>query len=49
VLSIGFNDRCDVIVALAAIGAGEQEVLEPVVLAFLNGERVLRWVKWLLL
>jgi hypothetical protein len=49
VLSIGFNDRCDVIVALAAIGAGEQEVLEPAVLAFLNGERVLRWVKWLLL
>jgi hypothetical protein len=49
VLSIGFNDRCDVIVALATIGAGEQEVLEPAVLAFLNGERVQRWVKWLLL
>src|SRR5216683_2124315 len=46
---IGFNDRCDVIVALATIGAGEQEVLEPAVLAFLNGEQVLRWVKWLLL
>jgi hypothetical protein len=49
VLSIGFNDRCDVIVALATIGAGEPEVLEPAVLAFLNGERVQRWVKWLLL
>jgi hypothetical protein len=49
VLSIGFNDRCDVVVALATIGAGEQEVLEPAVLAFLNGERVQRWVKWLLL
>jgi hypothetical protein len=49
VLSIGFNDQCDVIVALATIGAGEPEVLEPAVLAFLNGERVQRWVKWLLL
>jgi hypothetical protein len=49
VLSIGFNDRCDVIVALATIGAGDREVLEPAVLAFLNGERVQRWVKWLLL
>ena len=50
ILSIGFNDRCDVIVALATIGAGEQqEVLEPAVLAFLNSDRVQRWVKWLLL
>ncbi|HSV22496.1 MAG TPA: hypothetical protein VLJ17_05640 [Xanthobacteraceae bacterium] len=40
-LSVGFNDRCDAIVAL---GAGDQ--LEPAVLAFLNSERVLRWVKW---
>jgi hypothetical protein len=49
VLSIGFNDRCDVIVALATLGAGDQDALEPAVLAFLNGERVQRWVKWLLL
>ena len=49
VLSIGFNDRCDVIVALATLGAGDRDVLEPAVLAFLNSERVLRWVKWLLL
>ena len=49
VLSIGFNDRCDVFVALATLGAGDREVLEPAVLAFLNGERVLRWVKWVLL
>jgi hypothetical protein len=49
VLSIGFNDRCDVFVAVAALGAGDREVLEPAVLAFLNGERVQRWVKWLLL
>jgi hypothetical protein len=49
VLSIAFNDRCDVIVALATLGAGDREVLEPAVLAFLNSERVQRWVKWLLL
>ncbi len=49
VLSIGFNDRCDVIVALATLGAADREVLEPAVLAFLNSERVQRWVKWLLL
>jgi hypothetical protein len=48
-LSIGFNDQCDVIVALATLGAGDRDVLEPAVLAFLNSERVQRWVKWLLL
>lgn len=49
VLSIGFNDRCDVFVALAPLGAGDRKVLEPAVLAFLSSERVLRWVKWVLL
>jgi len=48
VLSIGFNDGCDVIVTLVTLGAGDRDVLEPAVLAFLNSERVLRWVKWLL-
>jgi hypothetical protein len=47
-LSIGFNDQCDVIVALAMLGAGDPDVLEPAVLAFLNSERVQRWVRWLL-
>ncbi len=49
VLSIGFNDQCDVFVALATLGAGDRDALEPAVLAFLNSERVQRWVKWLLL
>ena len=48
-LSIGFNDQCDVIVALATLGGGDPKAREPAVLAFLNGDRVLRWVKWLLL
>jgi hypothetical protein len=49
ILSIGFNDRCDVFVALATLGAGDRDVLEPAVLAFLNSNQVQRWVKWLLL
>jgi hypothetical protein len=48
-LSIGFNDRCDVFVALVTLGAGDRDVLEPAVLAFLNSERVQRWMKWVLL
>jgi hypothetical protein len=47
-LSIGFNDQCDVIVALATLGGGDPKALEPAVLAFLNSDKVLRWVKWLL-
>jgi hypothetical protein len=49
VLSIGFNDRCDVMVALVTLGAGDQRVLEPAALAFLDSERVQRWIKWLLM
>jgi len=47
VLSIAFNDRCDVMVALATLGPGDPDVVEPAVIDFLNSERVLRWVKWL--
>ena len=49
VLSIGFNDKCDVIVALATLGSGNPAVLEPAVIAFLNSEPLLRWVRWLIL
>lgn len=46
-LSIAFNDRCDVIVALATLERANDEAIEQAVIAFLNGDRVLRWVKWL--
>lgn len=36
-------------VALATLGPGDSDVIEPAVLAFLNSERVLRWVKWLMI
>jgi hypothetical protein len=48
VLSIGFNDQCDVMVALATLGTGDQDLLEPAVLAFLGSERMVRWIKWLM-
>jgi hypothetical protein len=48
VLSIAFNDRCDVIVAVATLGHGNRQTLEPAVIAFLNTDPVVRWVKWLI-
>jgi hypothetical protein len=44
-LSIAFNDRCDVIVATAVIGGAEPAAREAAVLAFLNGDLILRWAE----
>jgi hypothetical protein len=44
-LSIAFNDRCDVIVATAAVDGAEPAAREVAVLAFLNGDLVLRWAE----
>ena len=44
VLSLAFNDRCDVIVATVVAG-DEPSAQEPAVLAFLNGELVLHWAQ----
>ena len=47
VLSLAFNDRCDVIVA--TVVAGDEPVAqEQAVLEFLNGDLVLRWVQAIL-
>jgi hypothetical protein len=44
VLSLAFNDRCDVIVA--TVVAGDDPVAqEAAVLKFLNGDQVLNWAK----
>jgi hypothetical protein len=48
-LSIAFHDRCDLIVGVATFATGHQDAVEPAVIAFLNSDRVLRWVKWLTL
>ena len=42
-LSIAFNDRCDAIAALATLGHGNPEIVEPAVIAFLNSDPILRW------
>jgi hypothetical protein len=44
-LSIAFHNRCDLIVATAAIGDGQPGVYEVPVLEFLNSEMVLRWAE----
>jgi len=45
VLSIGFNDHCDAIVATAVVERGEPAALEPVVINFLNSQTVIRWAQ----
>jgi hypothetical protein len=44
-LAVAFNDRCDVIVATAAVANGPASKHEPAVLAFLNSDTVLRWAE----
>jgi hypothetical protein len=44
-LSVGFNDRCDAIVATAVVGRKHTDVIELSVLEFLNSKTVLRWVE----
>jgi hypothetical protein len=44
-LSIGFNDRCDAIVATAIPARGDATTVEPAVLEFLNSRTVLRWAE----
>ena len=48
-LSIAFHDGCDLIVAAATFAPGNQDAVEPAVIAFLNSDRMVRWVKWLTL
>ena len=45
VLAIAFNERCDVIAATAVIAHEQPATFEPAVLAFLNGDTVLRWAE----
>jgi hypothetical protein len=45
VLSVAFNDRCDLVVATAATAASTPAAQEAAVLDFLNGDLVLRWAE----
>jgi hypothetical protein len=44
-LAIAFHDRCDMIVATAALAGNQPAAHEDAVLAFLNSDRVLRWAE----
>src|SRR5262249_8172858 len=44
-VSIGFNDRCDVVVATVVAGRERLAAAEHHSLEFLNSERVMRWVE----
>jgi len=44
-LSVGFNDRCDAVVATAVLGQEKPGTIEPAVLEFLNSKTVLQWVE----
>jgi hypothetical protein len=44
-LSIAFNDECDVVVAVATLGNGDPGMLEPGVIAFLNSNPMVLWAK----
>jgi len=45
VLSIAFNDRCDVIIATAAVGSDDPNTQEAAARTFLNSPLVLRWAE----
>jgi hypothetical protein len=45
VLSIGFNDACDAIIATAVVTGHRPADMEPAVLAFLNSPTVVRWAE----
>jgi hypothetical protein len=44
-LSIAFNDECDVVVAVASLGAGDPNALAPAVLSYLNSTPMVLWAK----
>jgi hypothetical protein len=44
-LSVGFNDRCDAIVATAVLGHERPAAVEPAVIEFLNSRTVIRWAE----
>jgi hypothetical protein len=44
-ISVAFNDECDVVVAVAKLGKGDPTVGEPAVIAFLNSRPMVLWAK----
>jgi hypothetical protein len=44
-MSVAYNDECDVVVALAKFGHGDPAAIEPVVINFLNSNPMVLWAK----
>jgi hypothetical protein len=44
-LSVAFNDECDVVVAVAKLGNGDRTLAEPAVMNFLNSRPMVLWAK----
>jgi hypothetical protein len=44
-ISVAFNNQCDVVVAVASLGAGDPTAIEPAVIAFLGSEPMLQWTR----
>jgi hypothetical protein len=44
-ISLAFNDECDVVVALAMLGADDPANIEPEVMTFLRSDPIVLWAK----
>jgi hypothetical protein len=44
-ISVVYNERCDMIAATALLHHDRPEATEPRVIEFLNGDRVMRWAE----
>jgi len=44
-LSVAYNDECDVVVALATFGNADASLVEPAVIAFLDSRPMVLWAK----
>jgi hypothetical protein len=44
-VSVAYNDECDVVVAVAQFANGDPALLEPAILAFLNTNPMVLWAK----
>jgi hypothetical protein len=44
-ISVVFNERCDMIAAIAVLGHDRPAATEPTVIDFLNGNTVMRWAE----
>jgi hypothetical protein len=44
-LSVAFNDECDVVVAVASLGKADPNAVTPAILSFLNSTPMVLWAK----